>query len=77
MQKRTVRIEIVLPMEFPDDMDDWEINYSLNDGAWCWSNIIRLLEDYDIEHGCICNICEGRVVPEGNTLPGNRTHERR
>ena len=76
MQKRTVRIQIMLPMEFPDDMDDWEINFKLNESSWCWSNLIELLDAYDTENGCICNICEGRVVPEYNPLPGNRNHEK-
>lgn len=73
MQKRTVRIEIMLPMEFSSDMDDWEINHLLNDSSWCMSNIIDLLRDYDIEHGCICPICSARVVPDA-PLPG-RTHD--
>ena len=76
MQKRVVRFEIMLPMEFPDDMDDWSINWSLNEGSWCMSNIIDMLEKYDAENGCICNICVGRVVPEAtDVLPGNHSHE--
>lgn len=55
-QKRTVRFEIMLPMEFAGDKDDWEINFQLNESSWCMSNLIELLEEYDREHGCICNI---------------------
>lgn len=73
MQKRTVRFEILLPMEFVDDMDDWDINFKLNDSSWCMSNLIDLLEKYDREHGCLCNICTARVVPD-TPIPGERTH---
>ena len=73
-QKRTVRFEIMLPMEFPDDMNDWEINFLLNESSWCMSNVIEILQAYDEEHGCICNICEGRVVPLSG-LPGGREHK--
>lgn len=72
--KRTVRVEIMLPKEFPDDMDDWEINFLLNESGWCWSNLIEELERYDVEHGCLCNICQGRVVPIGG-LDGKRQHK--
>lgn len=74
MQSRTVRFEILLPMEFPDDMDDWKINFKLNESSWCMSNLIDLLEEYDREKGCLCNIATARVVPN-NPLPGNRVHE--
>ena len=63
----------MLPMEFVDDMDDWEINYQLNESSWCMSNLIELLTEYDINHDCLCHICKARVVPD-EPLPGKRTH---
>ena len=72
-QKRTVRFEIMLPMEFPSDMKDWEINFLLNESSWCMSNLIDLLEKYDSEHGCLCNICDARVVPTTG-IEGSRQH---
>ena len=60
-QKRTVRIEIDLPMEFPKEWDDKLINFHLNESSWCFSNIIEMLEEYEKQHGCICRICKGKV----------------
>ena len=68
MQKRVVNINIKLPMEFPDEWSDDDIWFNLNESSWCWSNLISLLEQYSDEHGCLCNICEGVVIPiEGDT----------
>ena len=61
-QKRTVRFTIDLPMEFPADWDDKQINFHINESSWCLSNIIDLLDDYDEKHGCICRICKGSVI---------------
>lgn len=61
-QKRTVRIEVDLPMEFPKEWDDKQINFHLNESSWCFSNIIEILEKYDEEHGCLCSICKGKVL---------------
>ena len=49
--KRSVRFEIILPMEFPDHLDDWDINFSLNESSWCMSNLIDMLQEYEREHG--------------------------
>lgn len=72
-QTRIVRFEVLLPMQFPRDQDDWEINFRLNESSWCMSNLIELLEEYDREHGCLCHICTARVVPN-DPVPGCRTH---
>ena len=61
MQKRMVKIEIDLPMEFPKDWDDKDIDFHLNESSWCASNIIDELLKYEEEHGCICRICEFKV----------------
>ena len=61
MQKRIVRIEIDLPMEFPEDWNDGDIDFHLNKSSWCASNIIDELLKYEEEHGCICGICEFKV----------------
>ena len=62
-QGRLVEITIKLPMNFPVDWSDEDINFFLNDSSWCFDNIIRELENYSKENGCICNICEGKVLP--------------
>lgn len=61
-QKRTVKITINLPMEFPDEWDDELINFYLNDSSWCFDNLLPLLEEYSEKHGCICGICKGEVL---------------
>ena len=61
MQKRMVKIEINLPMEFPKDWNDKDIDFHLNESSWCASNIIDELLKYEEEHGCICRICEFKV----------------
>lgn len=75
MQNRIVRFEIMIPMEFPAHMDDWDINFSLNESSWCMSNLIDMLHEYEQEHGCICNICTAHVVPDGFYLKG-KAHDR-
>lgn len=62
VQKRTVEIKIKLPMEFPSDWDDKLIDFHLNDGSWCMDNFIDLLDEYSKKHGCICEICEAKVL---------------
>jgi len=62
VQKRTVEIKIKLPMEFPGDWDDKLIDFHLNDSSWCMDNFIELLDEYSKEHGCICGICEAKVL---------------
>ena len=61
-QKRTIRITIDLPMEFPKDWDDRLIEFHLNESSWCFDNLIDKLEQYSEEHGCICGICKARTL---------------
>lgn len=51
---------IDLPMRFPKEWDDRQIEFHLNEGSWCFDNLIDLLEDYSNKHGCICNICKAQ-----------------
>ena len=62
-QTRAIKIEIHLPMSFPDDWDDDMIRFHLNESSWCADNIIDMLENYSGEHGCICGICKFNLVP--------------
>ena len=66
MKERTVKFEITLPMTFNDNMDDDTIEFLLNESSWCMSNLIDLLEEYDREHGCLCNICEAHICKEAD-----------
>ena len=65
MAERMVKFEITLPMNFPEDWDDHDIWFHLNESSWCSSNLIPMLEEYDKECGCICNICTANVLPKG------------
>ena len=58
----TVQFTIDLPMKFPADFTNHDIEFFVNESSWCHSNIIELLEQYDEEHGCLCHICRGKVL---------------
>lgn len=60
---KTINIQwtINLPMQFPDAWDNRLIEFHLNESSWCCDNIIKDLEKYSEEHGCICNICKARI----------------
>ena len=34
----------------------------MNKSSWCCDNLIDLLEEYSKENGCICSICEAKVL---------------
>lgn len=59
---KQIQWTIKLPMDFPDDWDNHMIEFHLNESSWCCSNLIEELEKYDEENGCICSICEAKVI---------------
>lgn len=61
-QTKTIQWTINLPMNSPSDWDDDMIEFHLNESSWCCSNLINELEKYDEKNGCICGICEAKVV---------------
>ncbi len=61
---KTVEITIKLPMDFHANWDNDMIEFQLNESSWCWDNLIDELNNYSKKHGCICNICEGKVIKE-------------
>lgn len=60
--KRIIRWTIDLPMEFPDEWNDHDIEFHLNESSWCCSNILPILDEYDSKYGCICNISHAKVI---------------
>ena len=60
--KKVIQFTINLPVEFPDDWSDDLIEFHINESSWCCSNIIDLLDDYDNKHGCLCSICNGKII---------------
>lgn len=60
--KRTVRITIDLPMDFPVSWDNDMIEWHLNEGTYCLDNLIDELFDYSEENGCICQIAKCKVI---------------
>ena len=60
--KRTIRVTIDLPMEFPVSWDNDMIEWHLNEGTYCLDNIIDRLSDYSEKHGCICQITKCKVI---------------
>jgi len=61
-KERTIRITIDLPMKFPINWNDELIEFHLNESSWCFDNLIDKLDQYSKEHGCICGICNARVL---------------
>ena len=61
-QTKTIQWIINLPMDFSLDWDDDMIEFHLNESSWCCTNLISKLKKYDEENGCICGICEAKVV---------------
>ena len=64
-EKKTkiIRWTIDLPMEFPIEWSDDQIEFHLNESSWCCGNIIPILEKYADEHdGCICSLCNVDAV---------------
>lgn len=61
---KTIDWHISLPMDFPEDWDNEMIEFHLNESSWCCDNLIDLLEKYSKENGCICNICEAKVLKD-------------
>ena len=60
--RRTIRITIDLPMEFPASWDNDMIEFHLNNGCNCCDNLIDELSRYSEEHGCICPITKCKVI---------------
>ena len=61
-QNKTIRITIDLPMDFPKDWDSEMIEFHLNESSYCCDNLIREIEKYSEENGCICMITECKVI---------------
>lgn len=61
-KKKTVRIVINLPMDFPEEWDNEMIEFHLNESSYCCNNIIRDLGEYTEKNGCICPITHCKVI---------------
>ena len=61
-QIKNVQIKINLPMDFPLDWTNQDIEFYLNNSLYCCNNFIDLLQQYAEQHGCICGITECRVI---------------
>ena len=62
--KKTIRIVINLPMEFPEEWDNEMIEFHLNESSYCCNNIIRDLGEYTEKNGCICPITHCKVISD-------------
>ena len=62
---KIIATTITMPMDFPDDWDDNMIEFHLNESSWCFGNLLDMLNEYAQQHnGCICSLCEARVVKD-------------
>ena len=62
--KKTVRIVINLPMDFPEEWDNEMIEFHLNESSYCCDNIIDELSKYAVMNGCICPITHCKVISD-------------
>lgn len=67
-QKKTIRITIDLPMEFPEGWNDEMIEFHLNESCYCCDNLIDELCEYSEKNGCICGITKCKVIDDPNEL---------
>ena len=61
-QTKLIQWTINIPMNFPADWEKHTIEFHLNESSWCCDNLIDELEEYSRENGCICSICEAKVI---------------
>ena len=64
--KKTIRIIINLPMDFPEEWDDEMIEFHLNESSYCCNNIIRDISEYTEKNGCICPITHCKVISDAD-----------
>lgn len=60
--KKTIRIIIDLPMNFPEEWNNDMIEFYLNESSYCCDNLIDELNKYSKKEGCICSITECKVI---------------
>lgn len=65
VRERTVNLDVTIHMvmSVPEDWDEGQIHWHYNEGSWCASNLLSILEDRE-EVGCLCNITEVKYVGE-------------
>lgn len=51
-----IRATVELLVEEPEDHDVSLIEFGYNEGSWCASNLVRLIEEQDARTGCICDL---------------------
>lgn len=64
-QKRMILCKVLLPMEFPANWSDEDIEFYLNESGWCASSILYILDKVtDGGKKCICNDFKGYPIDE-------------
>jgi len=67
---RTRKVLIKMTIEFPyETVESWDkkqIEFQLNEGTWCASNIIAKLKEFDKKMGCLCQFAEFKYLRELN-----------
>ena len=64
-QSKIIQWKINLPMDFPAEWTDEQILFYLNNSSWCCDNLIKELQNYSKEHGCICDITTAQILIRG------------
>lgn len=66
IRSRTVNIDFTvhIVMDVPESWDEDQINWHYNEGTWCASNLLSILEDREDTDMCLCDITEAKYVGE-------------
>jgi hypothetical protein len=63
-QKRIVKVETMVLLDFPEDWNNSDIEFYLNDSSSCSSNVLSALADSDDELECGCSVTTMTVVSD-------------
>lgn len=59
---KEITVSITIPMRFPDEWNDKDIDFYLNENSWCFRDWLDQLNEYAKEHdGCMCSLCEVKI----------------
>ncbi len=68
IRDRTIVVDVTfrLVRKVPEDWDEHDINFHMNDSSWCASNILGEIESVDLEDRCLCDRFSGTYVGEAS-----------
>lgn len=66
VRSRTINMDFTIHvvMDVPESWDEDQINWHYNEGTWCTSNLLGILEDRENADMCLCDITEAKYISE-------------